>query len=160
MIRRLPRTVAALASAVALAVGVVPLAGAATPATPPAVMRQVVRDWSRYLNAADNAALARLFRLPAIVEQGGVGYRLKTAQHIAAWHDGLPCSGRITAIAIRGKVATATFVLGDRPSTGSSCGGRGELAAAAFEIVGGKIVHWTQVAVPAGAKKPPAGPVA
>lgn len=149
-----------LVAAVASAVAIVPVASGATPATPPAVMRQVVRDWSRYVNAADNAALTRLFRLPAIVEQGGVGYRLKTAKHIAVWHDGLPCSGRVTAITIRGNVATATFVLGDRPSTRSTCDATGELAAAAFEIVDGKIVHWTQVAVPAGARKPPAGPVA
>jgi hypothetical protein len=135
-------------------------AGAASPGSSPAEMKRIVREWSRLLNAADNEGLAKLFRLPAIVEQGGVGYRLKTAKHIAIWHDGLPCSGRVTSITIRGRVATAVFLLGDRPSTGSRCDATGELAAAAFEIVGGKIVHWTQVAVPAAAKSPPSGPSA
>ena len=157
---RCPRgALAAVVATLAVSVGVVPGALAAPSATSPATMRQVVRDCSRYFNAADNAALTRLFRLPAIVEQGGVGYRLKTARHLAVWHDGLPCAGRVTSITIRGNVATAVFVLGDRPSIGSSCGTPGERAAAAFEIVDGKIVHWTQVAVPAAARKPP-GPVA
>lgn len=135
------------------------VAGAAT-STRPAEMKRIVRDWSRLVNVADNAGLAKLFRLPAIVEQGGVGYRLKTAKHIAIWHDGLPCAGRVTSITVRGRVATAVFVLGDRPGTGSRCDAPGELAAAAFEIVDGRIVRWAQVAVPATARKPPPGAVA
>jgi limonene-1,2-epoxide hydrolase len=151
----LVRGVAALGVA-ALVVAV--LASGAAAATKPAAMRNVVREWSRLLNAGDYAAMARLFRLPTIVEQGGVGYRLKTAKHIALWHDGLPCGGTVTQITIRGRVATVVFALSERK--GHRCDAPGELAAADFEIVDGRIVHWTQVAVPAGAKKPATGPAA
>jgi hypothetical protein len=48
------------------------------------------------------------------------------------------------------------FRLGDRGKT--SCDAPGTLAAARFEIVGGKIVRWEQVPVPAKQDEP--GPVA
>lgn len=124
--------------------------------------RHVVREWSRLLNTSDEAAVARLFALPAIVEQGSLAYRLRTRAQVALWHRGLPCAGRIVAITVRGRFATAVFVLGTRP--GHRCDGPGEKAAARFEIVEGKIVHWAQVPVPTGSKPAtpatPSGPVA
>jgi hypothetical protein len=126
-------------------------AGAAGSDTP-AHMRAVVREWSKHLNAGDNRGLARLFSYPAIVIQGGLVFRIPTPAGVALWHEGLPCSGRVVAIQVRGRFATAVFVLGNgRP--GKRCDAPGAKAAARFEIVSGKIRSWEQVPVPA----PPPG---
>jgi hypothetical protein len=119
-------------------------------------MEAVVRAWSVRLNAGDNAGIARLFALPAVVIQGPYVYRLKTRHQVALWHSALPCSGRIVSITFRGRFATAVFKLGNRGAT--RCDQPGSLAAARFEIVGGKIASWQQVMVPA--HQAPAGPVA
>lgn len=126
-------------------------AGAAT--TTPAQMKAVVRAWSRLLNADDNKGVARLFSLPAVLVQGPYAYRLRTYEQIALWHSALPCSGKIVSISIRGRYATAVFLLGDRGQT--RCDAPGTLAAARFEFVGGKIASWEQVAVPSGGSKQP-----
>ena len=128
-------------------------APAAATADSPAKMRSVVREWSTRLNANDNAGAAHLFTLPAVMTQGPYAYRLRTYQQLALWHDGLPCAGKVTRIIVKGRFATAVFALGHR--NGHTCDAPGGEAAARFEIVGGKIRSWTQVAVP-----PPAGPVA
>ena len=123
-------------------------AGKPAGATPPQErMKAVVHAWSARLNAGDNAGIARLFALPAIVIQGQYEYRLRTRAQVALWYSGLPCSGRIVSIAIRGRYATAVFRLGNRGAT--KCDAPGTLAAARFGIVGGKIVTWEQVPVPA-----------
>ena len=119
-------------------------------------MRAVVHAWSARLNAGDNAGVARLFSVPALVIQGPYAYRLRTRAQVALWHSGLPCSGRVVSVTIRGRYATAVFRLGDRGKT--SCDAPGTLAAARFEIVDGKIVRWEQVPVPAKQDEP--GPVA
>lgn len=117
-------------------------------------MEAVVRAWSKRLNAGDNAGVARLFTLPALLIQGPYAYRLKTRAEIAEWHAGLPCSGRILSISFRGNQATAVFRLGDRGRT--ACDAPGTLAAARFKIVDGKIAVWEQVAVPEQAGGQPA----
>jgi hypothetical protein len=119
-------------------------------------MTAVVRMWSARLNANDDAGVARLFALPSVVVQGPYAYRLRTRAQVAGWHSGLPCSGRIVSIQIRGRFATVVFRLGDRG--GTRCDAPGSLAAARFEIVGGKIVMWMQVPVPE--EKADTGPVA
>ena len=110
-------------------------------------MKAVVRAWSTNLNAGNNAAEARLFSLPALMIQGPYGYRLTTARQVARWHAGLPCSGKIVSIRVRGTFATAVFRLGDRRK--SKCDAPGTLAAARFKIVRGKITIWQQVQPPA-----------
>ncbi len=115
-------------------------------------MRRVVYAWSRLLNARDNAGIARLFSLPAKFVQGPYAYELSSAKAVALWHDGLPCAGHVTSIHISGRFATAVFLLSDRK--GSRCDDPGGTAAAKFEIVRGKIVSWTQVAVPPGRVPP------
>jgi hypothetical protein len=135
-----------------LLVSVAPaVSGAAADRGAPARMRAIVREWSKRLNAGDNRGVARLFSLPAVVIQRGVGYRLSTAAEVALWHEGLPCSGRVVSVAIRGRFATAVFVLGSgRP--GKKCDAPpGTKAAARFEIVNGKIRSWEQVPVPPSA---------
>lgn len=140
-----------LATLVLLIVGLA-VCGPATAAKQPASAQQrrmatVVHRWSTRLNANDNAGIARLFALPAILVQGQNEYRLTTARQIALWHSLLPCSGTIVSITYAGRFATAVFRLGNRGK--SRCHAPGALAAARFEIVGGKIVSWVQVPVPA-----------
>jgi hypothetical protein len=115
-------------------------------------MKAVVRAWSDRLNAGDNAGLAKLFALPATMVQGPLAYRLVTRKQIAEWHAGLPCSGKIVSITVRGRYATAVFRLGNRKT--SKCDAPGTIAAARFTILHGKISQWQQVPPPSN------GPVA
>ena len=120
-------------------------------------MESVIREWSARLNAGDNAGLAGLYALPAVIIQAPYAYRIPTRALVAKWYSTLPCSGRIVSITVRRRYATAVFTLGNRGK--SHCDAPpGTLAAARFGIVGGKIVSWEQVPVPA--KKAPTGPVA
>ena len=112
----------------------------------------VVRAWSNALNEGDNDAAADLFAPRAEVVQGGVATRLRTHADAVAWNAGLPCSGKIVGLSTRGATVTATFLLGDRPT--SACDGPGRQATAIFRIRGGKIVLWHQVPEPA----PPPSP--
>src|SRR5580765_6151179 len=119
---------AALAQGAPGAAGV--RASRAAPPTSPARMRAVVHAWNDRLNANDNAGVARLFAVPATLIQGPNQYLLRTRAQIALWHSGLPCAGRIVSIAVRGRFATAVFLLGDRGKT--HCDAPGTLAAARF----------------------------
>ena len=119
-------------------------------------MKAIVRAWSDRLNGGDNDGLARLYAVPATIVQGQYAFRLPTRALVAKWYSTLPCSGRIVSIAVSGHYATAVFRLGNRGST--RCDAPGQLAAARFGIVKGKIVTWEQIAVPT--KKPARGPVA
>jgi len=110
-------------------------------------MEAVVRAWSKDLNDGDNAAVARLFRLPATMIQDGFAFRFATVRGLAAFHASLPCSGRVVSITVKGRNAVAVFRLGDRQT--SKCDAPGTLAAARFTIVGGKITVWRQVPPPA-----------
>ena len=103
----------------------------------------VVRAWSKALNGGDNQAAADLFAPGAQVIQGPVVIRLRTHADAVVWNAGLPCSGKIVALSTSGAVVTATFLLGDRPT--SACDGPGHRATAVFRIRGGKIVLWHQV---------------
>lgn len=119
---------------------------AATPA-------QLVRAWSKALNANRNVAAANLFAHNARVIQPGVDVQLSSHALAVAFNASLPCAGRIVAITVKGNRATATFVLGERPK--HRCDAPGAKAAAAFTVRNGKIIRWQQVAVPA-----PSGPTA
>jgi len=126
--------VAAVGSGAAIAAGLT-----ASPA-------QVVRAWSRALNANDNAAAAALFAPNARVVQPGVDVVLTSRMLATEFNAALPCAGRVVAITVHGNRATATFVLGHRPK--HRCDGPGLKAAALFVIRNGKIVLWKQVPVP------------
>jgi hypothetical protein len=112
-------------------------------------MALVVRAWVQRLDANDNAGIARLYSLPAIVIQGPYEYKLKTRKQVALWFSGLPCSGEVVAIRFNGSYATAIFRLRDRGQV--KCDGPGTLAAARFRIVNGKIVYWAQIPLPKSA---------
>jgi len=115
-----------------------PLAAAA-PRTP----EQVARAWSKALNAGNDKAAAALFAQNAVVVQGPYVYRFRTAKLAKLWNSGLPCAGSIVKVKVRGNVATVTFILGHRK--GHVCDGPGQLAAAKFTVVKGRIVRWEQV---------------
>ena len=122
---------------------------AATPPSPPAVVRQ----WSRALNANDNEAAAALFAPGARVVQPGVDVKL-TAKLALAFNASLPCGGRILELRRHGNRIVATFRLTERPR--HRCDGPGQKAAALFVVNRkGLIVRWEQVAVPPS-KQPPA----
>src|SRR5690348_10765135 len=71
----------ATAVATALLVLVAPGAQAAKPLTP----TQVVRAWSRALNASDDTTAGSLFALRAIAIQGSFVVRLNTAKSAVLW---------------------------------------------------------------------------
>ena len=125
------------------AVLAVAAAGTAAAAATPA---QVVRAWSRALNANDNEQAAKLFARGARVVQPGIDVRLRTHALALGFNDALPCAGRIVSIQVKGNRATAVFVLGQRPK--HRCDAPGAKAAALFVVRGGKIVGWQQVPVP------------
>jgi ketosteroid isomerase-like protein len=138
-----------LAAGVILAALAAGAAVSPAPGSSPDRIRAVVHAWSDRLNAGDDDGVAHLFRLPAVVVQNDV-FRFRTFAQLAEFHRLLPCSGRITSLVVKGDFATAVFRLGDR--RGSPCDSRGAFVAARFEIVGGKIVRWVQIAVPESQK--------
>ncbi len=120
--------------------------GAASAARGTRTPVQVVRAWSRDLNANRNEAAARLFARDARVVQPGVDVRLTTHALALGFNDALPCAGTIVRLQAKGARVTATFVLGERPK--HTCDGPGAKAAAVFVVRKGKIVLWQQVPVP------------
>jgi len=126
--------------------------GSAVAADSPAAKKQLVRTWSKRLNAGDYAGTARLFSLPAAFLQSGMILELRSYRDVARWHGGLPCAGRITSITVKGEYATVVFVLAHRK--GSRCDAPGRKAAALFQIRGGKIRAWAQIPVPEPSRPP------
>jgi limonene-1,2-epoxide hydrolase len=125
----------------AFAVAAVLLATAPSPA-------QVVRAWSKALNANDNAAAAALFAHNARIIQGTLDVRLESRALAVGFNAALPCAGKIVDLRVSGDRVTATFLLGERPR--HHCDAPGTKAAALFEIRNGKIVLWKQIPVPGG----------
>src|SRR4051794_22942035 len=107
---------------------------------------QVVRAWSKALNANDNEAAAQLFAPNAAVLQGGLSARLASHALAVAFNASLPCGGKIVAVRKAGTQVLATFVLGERPR--HTCDAPGGKASAVFDVRAGKIVLWAQVANP------------
>ena len=130
---------------IAVAVATLAFAVAAGPAATPRTPFQVVRAWSKALNATDDRAAAALFAPRALVIQGSFVVRLNTAKSAVLWNSELPCAGQIVRLRfLEDNLVKATFVLGERK--GHVCDGPGQLAAALFTIVRGKITRWQQVA--------------
>jgi limonene-1,2-epoxide hydrolase len=133
----------AIAAALILAVGLDAGSAGLRTRTP----AQVVRAWSRELNANRNEAAARLFAPNARIVQGSLDVRLTTHALAVEFNASLPCAGTIVRIQVHGYRAVATFRLGERPK--HTCDGPGQKAAALFVVRNGKIVLWEQVPVPA-----------
>jgi hypothetical protein len=105
----------------------------------------VVRAWSDAINANDNARAAALFAGDAKVIQNGEVV-LHSRADARRWNAALPCAGHVDSLSVTGTRVTATFTLGERAR--HICDGPGQRAAAVFEVRGGKIVLWHQIAVP------------
>ena len=109
-------------------------------------MAAVILRWSERLNANDNAGIARLYSVPALIVQGAYATGSSTGTR---WRSG------IRACRARGRSSGSSSTAGLRlPCSGSGdrgktkCDAPGSLAAARFEIVKGKIRSWVQVEVP------------
>src|SRR6266508_2569524 len=76
---------------------------------------QVVRAWSKALNANDNEAAGNLFAASAQVFQGNFAAELRTHRLAVLFNESLPCAGRIVFLRRAGTRVLATFVLGERP---------------------------------------------
>jgi hypothetical protein len=119
----------------------------------------VVRAWSKALNANDNEAAANLFATHAAILQGSFQGRIPNHEVAVEFNDGLPCAGKIVAMRRVGTQVLATFLLGERPK--HHCDAPGAKASAVFDVRAGKIVLWAQVANPPEPKpKPKAEPAA
>ena len=106
-------------------------------------MKAVVGAWAANLNAGNNAAEARLFSLPALINVPPACWCLTPAD-VAQFHAQLRCSLKIVSIKVRGRYATAVFRLGDREISKCDSPG-GSLTAVRFTIVRGKITVWKQM---------------
>jgi len=119
-------------------------------------MKAVVRAWNADVNAGNNAAVVRLFSLPALISlmTGPYGCNMcRTPAEIVQVHAALLCSVKIVSIKVRGRYATTVFGRpGDRET--SKCDAPpGALTGVRFTIVGGKITALEQVWY-----RPPGGP--
>ena len=117
-------------------------------------MKAVVRAWAANLDAANNAAEARLFSLPVLINVGPGLYRVGqcwclTPADVVKFHAQIPCSVKIVSLKGRGRYATAVFRLGDRVT--SKCASApgpdptGWLSGVRFTIVRGKITAMQQM---------------
>jgi len=119
---------------------------------------RVIRRWADTLRAGDVAGAARLFAVPAIVENGTPPQLLKSRREVRAFNASLPCGARLLRTRRRDRYTVAVFRLTERP--GGACGrGVGETAATAFRLRGGRIAEWLRVPTGPGVQplpKPPA----
>jgi hypothetical protein len=106
----------------------------------------VVREWSDALNAGDNERAADLFARGAQIVQGSSVFFLQTHADAVDFNSSLPCSGRIVDVQTEEDTATATFVLGNRPT--SRCDAPGQKAVAAFRVVQGRSCSGISCRVP------------
>jgi hypothetical protein len=118
----------------------------ATPAHPRDVA--LIRRWADTLRAGRVSAAARLFRVPAVVENGTGEIPLGSFADARRFNSSLPCGAvLLDARRVAGGYTLAIFRLTDRP--GGDCGsGTGHRAATAFSFSHGGIREWRRVAVP------------
>jgi hypothetical protein len=113
-------------------------------------MKTVVRAWTANLDTGNNAAEARLFSLPVLINTGPDLFAVtvgqcwcRTRAEIVQFHARIPCSVKIVSIKVRGRHAMAVLRLGDRQTSKcSSAPGpdtTGWLTGVRFTIVRGKI---------------------
>jgi hypothetical protein len=128
----------------------------AAPARPRDVA--LIRRWADTLRAGRVTAAARLFHLPALVENGTGELALPTAAAAREFNASLPCGAELLrAKRVRGGYTIAIFRLTDRPG-GGCVTGTGHQAATAFRFRNGLISEWRRVAVPTFEAPRPAPP--
>ncbi len=133
-----------------------PVVRSQAPPKPPAVRAApahprdvaLIRRWADTLRAGHVTAAARLFRVPAIAENGTGELLLDTPAATREFNASLPCGAvLLDARRVAGGYTLAIFRLTDRP--GGDCGpGTGGRAATAFRFGKGRISEWRRVAVP------------
>jgi len=129
----------------------------AAPLSGPAGDVRVIRRWADTLRAGDVSGAARLFAVPAIVENGTPPQVLRSRREARAFNASLPCGARLLRTRRRDRYTVALFRLTERP--GGSCGrGVGETAATAFRLRRGRIAEWLRVPAGAGVPQVPRPP--
>lgn len=118
----------------------------AAPARPADVA--LIRRWADTLRAGRVSAASRLFRVPALAENGTGELALQSFADVRLFNESLPCGAvLLDAKRVAGGYTLAVFRLTDRP--GGDCGtGTGHRAATAFSFSRGRIREWRRVAVP------------
>ena len=111
----------------------VPAAGAA------ASDEQLIRGWSRAINAGDYPKAASYFARNAVVEQVRE-HRLKGRAAAIEFNSGLPCRADVTGVRDEGRTSLASFRLKRGP--GGPCKGSARVR---FTIRRGKFSEWRQL---------------
>jgi hypothetical protein len=119
----------------------------------------VVRHWVDTLRAGHTAAAARYFAIPAIVQNAGPAYRLKSRKAVRFFNESLPCGARVVRALAGDKYTIVIFRLTERVGSAQGCGtAAGHLAATAFRFKHGLISEWIRVQPPAGQAAEDSGP--
>ena len=107
----------------------------------------VVRAWSRAVNAGDNFGAAELFAPDARAEQGELVLDVGDYGRAISFNQALPCGGKIVDIEADGGLVRATFVLGQREHMPPwvVCSGEGHRVQAEFVVEDGRITLWRQL---------------
>jgi hypothetical protein len=126
----------------------------AVPARPREVA--LIRRWADTLRAGRVTGASRLFRVPAIAENGTGELALQSFEDVQTFNSSLPCGAvLLDAKRVAHDYTIGVFRLTDRP--GGDCGtGTGQRAATAFAFKDGRISEWRRVPVPEFAPVPPA----
>jgi hypothetical protein len=106
---------------------------------PAASDEQLIRGWSRALNAGDYRKAAGYFARDAVVEQVQE-HRLPTLADAVVFNRGLPCRADVTGVEDEGSTSLASFRLKRGP--GGPCKGSARVR---FTIKRGKFTEWRQL---------------
>jgi hypothetical protein len=108
----------------------------------------VIKRWSDTLRAGRVTAASRLFRVPAIAENGSGELPLQSFADVRLFNRSLPCGAvLLDARRVKGGYTIGVFRLTDRPG-GDCAQGTGQRAATAFSFGHGRIKEWRRVPIP------------
>jgi hypothetical protein len=85
------------------------------------------------------------FAVPSIVSNGTPPIRLTSREDVRSFNRTLTCGAQITATERRGRYVIATFMLTERPGSGTCGSGVGATARTAFRIRRGRIAEWVRL---------------
>lgn len=103
---------------------------------------EVIRGWSRAVNASDYERAGSFFAAGAIVEQQPLELRLRDQAAAARFSSGLPCRADVTGVDDEGRSSLAVFSLREGRTGACAEGGRARVR---FVIRDGKIAEWRQL---------------
>jgi limonene-1,2-epoxide hydrolase len=105
----------------------------------------VIDEWARTLAAGDPDAAARLFAIPSIAQNAGPPLQISDFDDARLFNASLPCGAELVRAERAGEFTIATFVLKERPGSGTCGDGTGQTAMTAFVIEDGRIAEWRRV---------------